>query len=302
MSDPITQPILLKFWGVRGSVPAPGPSTASIGGNTACVELRSGDDILILDAGTGIRSLGLVLDEEFKGAELDLTLLLSHTHWDHIQGLPFFQPAYRAQTHLRILGCKPPVKSLRDTLFAQMGSDNFPVSMADMPANITIAEINAPVFSIGRVQVLSGRVNHPGAALGYRLNTGRGTIVYVPDCEPVGWNAASGDARPVTPGPLFNATGAGLLEFIRGADVLIFDGQYDRREYDGRIGWGHACVDDTVELAMAAGVQQLFIFHHDPEHDDERVLQMLSDARKKTAEAGNPLKIEIAREGLEVLL
>ena len=295
MPDSVLQPVRLKFWGVRGSIPVPGPATASIGGNTACVELRADGDILILDAGTGIRPLGLALDQEFKGTSLALTLLISHTHWDHIQGLPFFQPAYRAQNHLRILGCKPPAKGLREVLFNQMGNDYFPVAMSDMAANITIAEINAPEFSIGHVKIRPFRVNHPGAALGYRMETARGSIVYIPDCDPAGWNAAPAGSDA-------DVTEPRLIEFIRDANVLIFDGQYDRPEYDGRCDWGHACLEETVNLAVAAGVKQLYIFHHDPEHDDAQVLQMLAAARKQAESGGSSLRIEVAREGLEVLL
>jgi len=300
MPDPATHPVRLKFWGVRGSVPAPGSSTVSIGGNTACVELRVDDNIFIFDAGTGIRPLGLALQEEFKESPLDLTLLISHTHWDHIQGLPFFKPAYATKNHLRIFGCNSPSGSLRESLCGQMESAYFPVSMAELSANITVSEIKTSEFFIGRVKIRAARVNHPGVALGYRLETGRGTIVYIPDCEPAGWNTAHVSSLYV--GTFTDATGSGLLEFIRSADILILDGQYDREEYADRVGWGHACLDDTVKLAVAAGVKQLYIFHHDPGHDDARVLQMLAGARSQAAVAGSPLTIEVAREGLEVLL
>ena len=302
MPDPVIPPVRLKFWGVRGSVPAPGHATASIGGNTACVELRADGELIILDAGTGIRPLGLALDAEFKGAPLDLTLLLSHTHWDHIQGFPFFQPAYLAQNHLQVLGCPPPKRSLGEALCGQMESAYFPVPMAELSAQITIAEITTPGFSVGRVGIRAARVNHPGAALGYRLETSRGVIVYIPDCEPAGWNAEPASPRPDVDGSFTDATGPGLLEFVRGADILIFDSQYDHLEYAGRIGWGHACLDDTVDLAISANARRLYLFHHDPRHSDARVQQMLAGARHRAAVAGSPLQIEVAREGLEVSL
>lgn len=301
MTIPTTPSVRLKFWGVRGSAPVPGPSTVSIGGNTTCLELRADGEILILDAGTGIRALGIALEEEFKGAPLNLTLLLTHTHWDHIQGLPFFRPAYSTKNQIRILGCKCPGMGLDKALESQMGSTYFPIPMAEMSANIAVEEINAPGFSLGPVNVHAARVNHPGAALGYRLETGRGTVVFIPDCDPAGWDATPGLSRPAVES-FIDATGPGLADFIRGADILIFDSQYDRHEYKGKDGWGHACIDDTVELAMAADVKKLFLFHHDPGHDDPRILEMLANARKQSSAAGNRLIIEAASEGLEVLL
>ena len=302
MPDPSAPLVRVKFWGVRGSLPSPGPATTSVGGNTACVEIRVDDRIIILDAGTGIRELGVALGEEFKETPLDLALLISHTHWDHIHGLPFFQPAYRAGNRLRIFGCKSPGMGLGEALSRQMEPAWFPVPMASMPADITVTELNTATISIGPVEIRVARVNHPGAALGYRLQTGRGAIVYIPDCEPAGMDAPPVPCGAAAPGPFIDATGPGLVEFIRDADLLIMDGQYDRREYVERTGWGHACIEDTVAAAASANVKQLCIFHHDPGHDDARVLQKIAGARQQAQEAGSPLKIEAAREGMEIFL
>ena len=182
MPDPATEPVRLKFWGVRGSIPVPGPSTAAIGGNTACVEVRAGSDFFILDAGTGIRLLGLALDEEFKSSPLELTLLLSHTHWDHIQGIPFFRPAYMKQNRLRILGCNSQGVSLRETLGGQMAAAYFPIPMSVMSARITIDEIKAPEFSIGSVKIRVARINHPGLPHPSPARPGRSSTQPALDC------------------------------------------------------------------------------------------------------------------------
>ena len=281
----------LKFWGVRGSLPTPGPSTVFYGGNTSCIEVRAGSEIIILDAGTGIRPLGLALNAEFKDAPIDVTLVISHTHWDHIQGFPFFLPAYKAQNRVRILGHEGAKKTLAATLAGQMEGTYFPVALDEMPGNIVIEELEGREFSVGPVGFRSLRMNHPGITMGYRLAAAGSSIVYIPDNE------------PVYEGPALHHDGANrgaLLEFIRGADVLIADSQYDREEYRAHLGWGHGCVDDVVDIASAAGVKHLFLFHHDPGHDDHRITQLLAHARELAA--GIPLRIDAAREGAELVL
>ena len=171
----------LKFWGVRGSIPTPGPGTVRYGGNTSCVEVRSGDDIIILDAGTGLRALGSALLAEFKNRPLDLTLLLTHTHWDHIQGLPFFAPIYNPRCRLRILGAHGARESLVNALTGQMESTYFPVPFAKAPGNIEIEEVKDFNFNIGPVQVRAQRSNHPGLCFGYRLFSPDSLIVFFPD-------------------------------------------------------------------------------------------------------------------------
>ena len=273
----------LKFWGVRGSIPAPGPGTVRYGGNTSCVEVRHGADIIILDAGTGLRALGLALLAEFKDRPLNLTLLLTHTHWDHIHGLPFFAPIYHPHCRLRILGCEGAQQGLSSALTAQMESTYFPVSFSKLPGNIEVEEFKELNFEIGDVLVRAHRANHPGVCVGYRLFSPDGLIAFFPDTEP----RADGED-------------AGMVEFVRDADVLILDSQYDRAEYQEHVGWGHGCVDDSVALALKANVRRLCLFHHDPNHHDRQVDRFVRHARRLAAKRKSKLKVDAAREGMTI--
>jgi phosphoribosyl 1,2-cyclic phosphodiesterase len=275
----------LKFWGVRGSIPTPGPGTVGYGGNTSCVEVRCDDDIIILDAGTGLRTLGSALLAEFKNQPLNLTLLVSHTHWDHIQGLPFFAPIYNPRCRLRILGAPGTREGLVSALTGQMESPYFPVPFAKVPGNIEIEEVSDFNFNIGPVQVRAQRSNHPGLCFGYRLFSPDGLIVFFPDAE----SRAGGEDRE-------------MIEFVRDADVLILDSQYDAAEYKTHVGWGHGCLDDTVALALKAGVRHLCLFHHDPGHDDKKLESFVRRARRLVAKAKSKMKVDAAREGMTIEL
>ncbi len=292
-------PARLKFWGVRGSIASPGPKTVFYGGNTSCVEVRAQGEIIVLDAGTGIRELGLSLNQEFRDDPLNVTLLLTHSHWDHIQGFPFFVPAYKPRNTVRILGYEGARQGLAATLGAQMESPYFPVGIKELPGNIHIEELRDMEFSVGPVRVKAMFVNHPGICVGYRLETSSGSIVFIPDNEPFHRMHAKPGAADVTATQFAAQQDGKLIDFIRDAEVLIIDAQYDLEEYESHIGWGHGCVDDVAELAKRAGVRQLFLFHHDPCHDDERVSRMLAHARQL---AGSGIHVEAAREGLELVL
>jgi phosphoribosyl 1,2-cyclic phosphodiesterase len=254
------------------------------GGNTTCVEVRRGSDIILLDAGTGLRKLGQALMREFKRHPLNLSLLISHTHWDHIQGLPFFAPLYESRCRLRVLGCEGARESLVGALTSQMESTFFPVPFSQLPSNIEIEELRDFNFAIGPVLIRALRANHPGLTVGYRLFAPEGIIAFFPDTEP----RLGGDRE--------------MVEFVQGADVLILDSQYDRDEYRRHTGWGHGCVDDSVALAMEAGVKRLVLFHHDPDHDDRKIDALVKYARQLAAKARSKLKIDAAREGMEIRL
>jgi len=305
-SLPIDQPPRLKFWGVRGSIPTPGPGTVWYGGNTSCVEVRADGEIIILDAGSGIRPLGLALAREFNRQPINLTLLITHTHWDHIQGFPFFIPAYSPQNKVRIFGYEGARKGLHSTLTSQMESPYFPVSMRHMPGNIAVTELKDREFNIGRVKVTTAFVNHPGVCVGYRLSSSAGSIAYLPDNEPFQRLRSHSGGQPTSDQvealKYASDQDQKIIEFIRGADVLIIDSQYDEVEYESHVGWGHGCVDDVVALAIFAGVKQLFLFHHDPDHDDAQISRMLDRARQIVAVHGDTLAVEAAREGLEHVL
>ena len=296
----------LKFWGVRGSIAAPGPETAYYGGNTSCVEVRVGGDIIVLDAGTGIRKLGLALVEEFQGRPIHLNVLITHTHWDHIQGFPFFPPAYNLNNKVTIFGFEGARQGLQSTLSIQMESPYFPISMQQMPGTITIHELKETSFRVGAVEVKAHFVNHPGVCIGYRLFTPGGSISYLPDVELFQQLRAHGKAGADAAAPQeFDAVpeeDRPVLEFVRDSEVLILDAQYDAGEYPQHSGWGHSCFEDAVTFAMQAGVRRLFLFHHDPEHTDEQISRMVARARAMAQRHHSPLLVEAAREGREVLL
>ncbi|MFZ0826764.1 MAG: MBL fold metallo-hydrolase [Verrucomicrobiia bacterium] len=268
---------------MRGSIPTPGPTTVRYGGNTSCVEVRMGGEIILLDAGTGLRALGRSLLAEFKGKPLNLTMLLTHTHWDHIQGLPFFGPIYDSQCRLRILGCEGARKGLVNALTGQMESTYFPVPFNKLPSNIEIEELKDFNFNIGPVCVRAMRANHPGLCVGYRLLSPDSLMAFFPDAEP----------RP-------GGKDREMIEFLRDVDLLILDSQYDAREYREHVGWGHGCVDDSVALALQAGVKHLSLFHHDPDHDDRRMDGLVRHARRLVAKRRAKLQVDAAREGMRI--
>jgi len=296
----------IKFWGVRGSIPVPGPSTIGYGGNTTCVEVRTNGDIIVLDAGSGIRGLGLALHEEFGTAPINLTLLLTHTHWDHIQGLPFFLPAYQAKNTIRVFGYQGAREGLATILAAQMELPFFPVSWKDLPGTIKIRELKKMEFSVGKVRVRSRFLNHPGVCAGYRLYTKEGSIAFLPDNEPFeplklklaerdGVNMDRARAQAVV-------QRSKLVEFLKDTDVLILDAQYTDEKYQEHIGWGHGALSRVVSLALEARAKKLFLFHHDPTHDDQQIEEMLERARLLVIESGRKLEVEAAREGAEIWL
>lgn len=298
-----TQPVRLKFWGVRGSIATPGPDTVFYGGNTSCVEIRADGEIIVLDAGTGIRPLGVALSREFQERAINLTLLISHTHWDHIQGFPYFLPAYNPNNGIRILGFEGARKGLENILSAQMESSYFPISMREMPGHICIQELKEVDFSIGAIRGRAEFLNHPGICTGYRLHTSGGSICYLTDVELFQRLRAQQNSPNTAENQDFaREQDSRLAEFARDSEILILDAQYDAAEYELHVGWGHSCLEDSVAFAIEARAKRLFLFHHDPDHTDEQISRFVARGREIAREKGSNLIVEAAREGLEIIL
>src|SRR5438874_5983990 len=299
-------PPRIKLSGVRGSLPVPGSGTNRYGGNTSCVEVRADGEIIVLDAGTGIRGLGLALEKELGPETVKLTLLITHTHWDHIQGLPFFVPIYNSKNLIRILGYEGARSGLSAILAAQMETPFFPVGLHELPSHLAIEELKDMEFHVGKVKVEAKFVNHPGICAGYRLFTSGGSVAYEPDnepYEPLKMQHAVNDGTNRDEARRFAAAErAKMVEFLRDCDVAILDSQYTDEEYKGHIGWGHSSLSSAVLLALDANVKRVLLFHHDPSHDDDMIDRMVEQARELVRKSGKAMAIEGAREGAEILL
>lgn len=279
----------VKFWGVRGSTPVAGPSTVRYGGNSPCVELRlSNGELIIFDAGTGIRLLGRQLLK--KREPLRFHVLLSHGHMDHVQGFPFFGPAYVKHYHITLGGCPRGGKEVKDMVRRQMGDMYFPVEYDGLPARMDqVVYCDQDVLKIGKAKVTAQEVNHPGGAVAFRVQEGRRSVVYMTDNElNASWSGAIGSDRAV--------------EFVRGADLLIHDTQYSPREYQSHTrGWGHSTYEDSAELAVRGKVKKLLIFHHDPGHDDRKVDWMVEETRQSIrTRGGRGIACTGSREGMSL--
>jgi phosphoribosyl 1,2-cyclic phosphodiesterase len=255
------------FWGVRGSVPSPGPRTAQIGGNTSCVEARCGDTHLVFDGGTGLRLLGAELEKQMP---VTVYLFFSHVHWDHIQGFPFFAPAFAPGNTIHMYGATGVAGTVESAMAGQMESPNFPVKLNQLPSELVFHNLTAgeSIDLEGGVRISTAAGNHPGGVLAYRVEHGNKTMVYMTDTE----YGTAADPK--------------LIELARDADLLIYDCQYTPEEYDGlggkpkKVGWGHSTYVSGTQLAKAAGAEQLILFHHDPDQDDAAVREKERRARE----------------------
>ena len=290
---------LVTFWGTRGSISTPGRTTEKYGGNTACVTVRYRETCIILDAGTGIRNLGIELAEECKkaGNQLSLHLFLSHTHWDHIQGLPFFQPVYLKGTKLTIYGSHQKEDFLAAILKGQTDSEYFPVGMATFCAGMSVQEISQEVIHLGEVTIdWQEQVYHPGGSVRYRLHVNGKKIVYATDVE------LNRMFHPDQGSQAHKALAPDYLDFISNADLLIADGQYTEQEYTSKVGWGHSSIDLLLNTAYQAQVKQLAVFHHDPQHSDTFLDALWMKKRSRYHSAYKKMDVFWAREGLTLAI
>lgn len=252
----------VKFWGVRGSIACPSPRHVGFGGNTSCLEIAAGGQRIILDAGTGIRTLGRdIVQHDVRFAHL----LLTHTHWDHINGFPFFQPAFEKARHFKIMaGHLSDDGGVKAVFAGQMAQPTFPVPLEAMAANLEFEDFRAgDTFSLGGgVNVRTAALNHPSGATGYRIEFGGKACCYVTDTEHV-----------------IGKPDQNILGLIEGADLVIYDSTYTDDEFPKRIGWGHSTWQEGIRLSQAANVKQFAIFHHDPDHEDPAMEEIEKQAR-----------------------
>jgi phosphoribosyl 1,2-cyclic phosphodiesterase len=256
----MSHPLSVRFLGVRGSVATPGRAFAAVGGNTSCVEVSAGDTRIILDAGTGLRTLG---DERMAAGLRHHTILLSHLHWDHLQGLPFFSPVYVPGHRVEIASGPTGSLPLPNAISALFAAPFFPVEFSTISEQLSLRELRPQErFTIGAITVTMARLNHPDPVYGFRLEADGHSIVYATDTE----HYACVDPT--------------LKKLAAGADILIYDSQYLPHEYPARVGWGHSTWEAGAELARAAGVPQLVMFHHDPGRTDDQVAELEASARQ----------------------
>ena len=285
--------MILKFWGVRGSIPTPSEHTIRFGGNTSCLSADLGGNLVIFDAGTGIRLLGNSILERADKPKMDM--FLSHVHWDHIQGFPFFGPGYRPGYQIDVYGRGKADHTLGEILAGQMEGPNFPVSLNQLGAAFTYTDIrpgqSIPILDLSKqtiAKVTCTNGHHPNGVLVYRLDDLRSgtSFVYATDTEHYA-----------------DRMDKGIGDLAKGADLLIYDGMYTPEEYEGKYkGWGHSTWEKGFELARYADVGRYLVFHHDPNHDDDFLAAYEAEVRKRCKAANPSLEVGFAREQMEIVL
>ena len=259
--------VMIRLWGTRGSVASPGPETVRYGGNTACVEVRADDAILVLDAGTGIRRLGVALRDHVGRVDL----LLSHLHMDHLQGIGFFAPIFRPDVELHIWGPPSTTESLRERLMRYLSPPLFPVRLRDLGSRVALHDVPPEPFTVGSLTISGRSIVHPGPSVGYRITGPGGVLAYLPDHEP----ALGAPSFPISP----SWTSGHVL--AADADVLIHDLQYTEAEYPAHVGWGHSSLEQAWAFAVQARTKRLVTFHHDPNHADDQLDAMVRELQQR---------------------
>lgn len=275
--------MILRFWGTRGSIPSPGPDTVKYGGNTTCVELRLNDGtVIVFDAGTGIRNLGLEIVKKRQNHQINL--FLSHSHWDHIQGFPFFTPAYQSNTKINIFGCPPTYDKLREILTNQMESRYFPINFDELKAQISFKAIKRGQYPIGNATFSFIENNHPGSAYGFKVTENNRHIVFITDNELLPPNSK------VTRWEDF-------ISFCKEAEVLIHDAQYLDKELQNNSGFGHSSYEQALKLGLSANVKHLVFFHHNPSRKDDEIDKIVSEIQNDLKSTNSNLIVSAAKEG-----
>ncbi len=286
-----------RLWGTRGSLPVPGRATVRHGGNTSCLEVRVGEQVVVFDAGTGIRDLGLEL---VKQGPRSIPIIIGHTHWDHIQGFPFFAPAYVSGFQLDIYGGSGFRKDLRSIFQGQLDRDYFPVEMNDMAATMRFHHLKENPLNLGAIKVHWGFANHPGATLCFKIEAGGVTIGYLTDNEFL--QGYLGDPRSAGPGSPVLQPHTEQIEFFQGVDILIAEAQYFNDEYSKKIGWGHTSLTNACLFAKLVGAKRWLVTHHDHVHDDDRLLLKGAFIKQELRRLGWPIPVEMAYDGMMELL
>jgi len=294
----------LKIWGCRGSIPTPGKETVRYGGNTPCIELKLDDNnLIILDSGTGIKNLGNYLIH--TGESIRAYIMITHPHWDHIQGFPFFKPLFISGNEFTIVGSGTRTKTLEQIVADQMDRVYFPVRLSELKANIKFLQVGEEEFKIYDATVQTIYVNHPGFTLGYRITFNNKSIVYISDNEPFD--------REITP-HLFNwekevierfnnvhgDPNQRIFDFVRGADLLIHDTTYTPEEYIEKIGWGHSNYLFTLRVAHEGQVKRLLLFHHDHMHTDDMIDEIFEHCKNEVKKRKYKFNLLVAAEGMEI--
>ena len=289
----------LRFWGTRGSIATPGPSTNIFGGNTSCVEaVTSAGQRFIFDCGTGARVLGAHFMAHGP-KPLSATILLSHTHWDHIQGFPFFAPLFVPGNRITVCGPQGANSSLPDVLAGQMEYTYFPVELSQLGAQIEYRDLTEGSHDIDGVHITTQFLNHPAIALGYRIEADGVSLLYLCDHEPFWEKLWRSDAETGKLDSILHDGDRRHAAFMQNADVVIHDAQYTSEEYPAKKNWGHSTWSYVTQIAAAAGVKRLFLTHHDPTHDDATLSGIEAKARDLASACGSRLSVSCAREGFE---
>jgi phosphoribosyl 1,2-cyclic phosphodiesterase len=297
-----------RFWGVRGSIPTPGPTTVIYGGNTACLEIRAGERLLIVDLGTGVKPLGdWLAANETKKHPIDADIFVTHTHWDHIMGFPMFTPIFIPGTRLKIWGSVSyDGDPLEKVIGAQLSYRYWPIRVDELSAHIEYEELKQGSYNLGGgLNLTTKYLNHPTLCLGYRFEYEGKSIVTAFDTEPF-YNLFPANKDD----PAYNEEAARegelaarmenrqVLEFIKGADVLIYDTSYTEEEYKSHIGWGHSSYETAIANSLKTGVKKLVCFHHEPRRGDDELTGLEAEFRRRYA--SEPLEILMAREGMSI--